>query len=220
DTNSYAAEVGRTAGGVVNLITKSGTNTFHGSLFEFFRNEHLDAKNYFVAATAANPPYKQNQFGGSIGGPIKKDKTFFFADYEGFRKIKGNTFTATIPSACELGRIVCNGVQQVGNFSDITTPIYNPVTHVPYTNNVITLAQINGVGANYAALYPTLTGCTPTCQFISSPVQSQFAHTADMRIDHRFSDRDNFFARYSINNTDTVSPGFLPPATVAGVTIP
>ena len=226
DTNLYPAESGRAGGAIINLITKSGTNSFHGTLFEFLRNDKFDAKDVFNVPQAGNPlagvkpEFRQNQFGGSVGGPIKKDKTFFFADYEGFRKVKGNTFTATIPSACELGRIVCNGVQQLGNFSDITTLIYNPVTHTPYTGNVIPLSQINGVGANYAALFPTLTGCTPTCQFISSPVQSQFAHTADVRIDHRFSDKDNFFARYSINNTDTASPGFLPPATVAGVTIP
>lgn len=226
DTNLYPAESGRAGGAIINLITKSGTNSFHGTLFEFLRNDKFDAKDVFNVPQKGNPlagvkpEFRQNQFGGSIGGPIKKDKTFFFADYEGFRKVKGNTFTATIPSACELGRIVCNGVQQLGNFSDVTTLIYNPVTHTPYTGNVIPLSQINGVGANYAALFPTLTGCTPTCQFISSPVQSQFAHTADVRIDHRFSDKDNFFARYSINNTDTASPGFLPPATVAGVTIP
>jgi hypothetical protein len=82
-TNLYSADVGRTAGGVIDLITKSGSNQFHGSLFEFFRNEHLDARNYFVAnAGDPIPPYKQNQFGGSLGGPIKKNRTFFFGSYE------------------------------------------------------------------------------------------------------------------------------------------
>jgi Carboxypeptidase regulatory-like domain len=226
DTSLYPAETGRAGGAVINVITKAGTNSFHGSLFEFLRNDLFDAKNFFNTPQAGNPlagvkpEYRQNQFGGSIGGPIKKDKTFFFLDYEGFRKVQGNTFLATIPTACELGRAACNGVQQPGNFSDISTPIYDPVTHSPYANNVIPLANINKVGANYAALYPTLTGCSPTCNFVSSPVQTQFAHTADVRIDQQFSARDSFFARYSINNTDTTSPGFLPPANVAGVTIP
>ena len=228
ETNMYTAESGRAGGAVINVITKSGTNHFHGTVFEFLRNDKMDAKNFFNVPQAGNPlagvkpEYRQNQFGGSIGGPIKKDKTFFFADYEGFRKIQGNTFSATIPTACQLGRAVCNGVQQVGNFSDSRTLVYDPTTHVPYTNNIIPLSQINKVGANYAALYPTLpaSACTATCQFISSPVQSQFAHTADVRIDHRFSDKDNFFLRYSINNTDTDSPGVLPAASVAGVTIP
>jgi Carboxypeptidase regulatory-like domain/TonB dependent receptor len=226
DTNLYPAETGRAGGAVINVITKSGTNKFHGTVFEFLRNDKFDAKDVFNVPQAGNPlagvkpEFRQNQFGASIGGPIRKDKTFFFADYEGFRKIKGNTFLATIPSACELGRVACNGVQQLGNFSDQSAQIYDPVTHAPYINNVIPLSSINSVGANYAALYPTLNCGTPTCNFISSPVQKQYAHTADMRIDHRFGDKDNFYARYSINNTDTSSPGFLPAATVAGVTIP
>jgi Carboxypeptidase regulatory-like domain len=226
DTSLYPAETGRAGGAVINVITKAGTNSFHGSLFEFLRNDLFDAKNFFNTPQPGNPlagkkpEYRQNQFGGSIGGPIKKDKTFFFADYEGFRKIQGNTFVATIPTACELGRLACNGAQQLGNFSDLTTPIYNPVTHGVYANNIIPLAAINPVGANYAALFPTLTGCAPTCNFVSSPVQTQFAHTGDARIDQMFSPKDSFFARYSINNTDTTSPGFLPPANVAGVTIP
>jgi hypothetical protein len=234
DTNLYPAEVGRAGGAVINVITKSGTNSFHGTLFEFLRNDKLDAKDVFNVPQPGNPlagvkpEFRQNQFGGSIGGPIRKDRTFFFADYEGFRKVKGNTFTAVIPSACELGRVACNGVQQLGNFSDIPVSlatIKDPLTGRPFPNNIIPIASLNSVGANYAALFPTLpeAACpnpAKGCNFISSPVQTQFAHTADMRIDHRFSDQDNFFARYSINNTDTFSPGFLPPATVAGVTIP
>jgi hypothetical protein len=228
DSNLYSAEVGRAGGAVINMVTKSGTNAFHGTLFEFLRNDKFDAKDVFNVPQPGNPlagvkpKFRQNQFGGSIGGPIQKDKTFFFADYEAFRKIKGNTFSATIPTACQLGRAVCNGVQQLGNFSDTTTSVYNPVTHQPYPNNIISPSDIDAVGRNYAALFPTLpaSACTVTCQFISSPTQTQFAHTADLRIDHRFGNNDNFFARYSINNTDTNSPGFLPPASVAGVTIP
>jgi hypothetical protein len=226
DTSLYPAETGRAGGAVINVITKAGSNNLHGSLFEFLRNDLFDAKNFFNTPQPGNPlagvkpEYRQNQFGGSLGGPIRKDRTFFFVDYEGFRKIQGNTFVATIPTACELGRVACNGVQQLGNFSDISTPIYNPVTHGVYPNNIIPVSSINTVGANYAALFPTLTGCTLTCNFVSSPVQTQFAHTADARIDQMFSPKDSFFARYSINNTDTTSPGFLPRANVAGVTIP
>src|SRR5215467_2970431 len=228
ETNMYSAEVGRAGGAVINLITKSGTNAFHGTVFEFLRNDKFDAKDVFNVPQPGNPlagvkpKFRQNQFGGSLGGPIQKNKTFFFADYEAFRKIKGNTFSATIPTACQLGRAVCNGVQQLGNFSDSPTAVYNPITHQAYPRNIISPSDIDAVGANYAALYPTLpaTACTVTCQFISSPVQTQFAHTADLRVDHAFNNTDNFFARYSINNTDTNSPGFVPAATVAGITIP
>ena len=89
-TSLYSAEYGRTAGGVINFVTKSGTNEFHGSLFEFFRNEKMDARNFF--AGAKKPSYKQNQYGGSIGGPIRKNRVFFFGDYEGFRLRQGQTF--------------------------------------------------------------------------------------------------------------------------------
>jgi hypothetical protein len=229
DTNMYSAESGRAGGAVINMVSKAGTNGFHGTGFEFLRNDKVDAKDFFNVPQAGNPlagvkpEFRQNQFGGSLGGPIQKDKTFFFADYEAFRKVRGVTQQATVPSACELGKAACNGVTQLGNFSDTATLIYDPLTHQPFPGNMIPRTSIDAVGANYAALFPALpaSSCTGiTCLFISSPSQTQFAHTADLRIDHQFSPKDSFFARYSINNTDTNTPPFLPPVSVAGVTIP
>ena len=123
-TNTYGAQFGG-HGAVINAVSKSGTNGFHGSAYDFVRNNVFDAWDTFakIPTTPSQPAYRQNQFGGSLGGPIKKDRTFFFVDYEGYRKIQGNTFVATIPTACELGRVACNGVEQLGNFSDINTPI-------------------------------------------------------------------------------------------------
>src|ERR1700741_34821 len=95
-TSNYSAEYGKTSGGVVNAITRSGTNQLHGSAYEFIRNSKLDAKNYFDVGSI--PPFKRNQFGGTIGGPIQKDGTFFFADYEGIRQGLGITTVATVPS--------------------------------------------------------------------------------------------------------------------------
>src|SRR5712692_3598432 len=95
-TSNYSAEYGKTSGGVVNAITRSGTNQFHGSAYEFLRNSRLDAKNYFDVGNI--PPFKRNQFGGAIGGPIVKDRTFFFADYEGIRQSKGISTLAFVPS--------------------------------------------------------------------------------------------------------------------------
>jgi hypothetical protein len=97
-TNLYTAELGRTAGGVVNLVTKSGTNDVHGSLFEFLRNENLDARNFF-APPGPVPMDRQNQYGASIGGPIRRNKTFFFVDWEEFRYNLGQTFNSTVPTA-------------------------------------------------------------------------------------------------------------------------
>ena len=224
DSSLYPADVGRAGGAVVNMITKSGTNEFHGALFEYVRNDMFDAKDFFNVPQTGNPlagkqpPFKQNQFGGSLGGPIIKNKTFFFVDYEAFRKIKSLTANTTIPTSCQLGTEACNGIQQVGNFSDITAQIYDPITHAPFTNNVIPLSKISRVGANYAALFPTVprSSCGATCQFVWSPKESQFAHTMDARIDHRFSDNDTLFFRYSYNTTETNAPSWLPPAKVAG----
>ena len=225
-TSMYSAEVSRAGGAVVNMITKSGANDFHGTLFEFLRNDKFDAKNFFNVPQAGNPlagkkpAYRQNQFGGSIGGPIKKDKIFFFGDYEGFRKVQGLTQSAAVPTPCQLGKATCNGYTQLGNFSDSSVAIYDPLSHTPYTNNVIPISKISPIAANYAALYPALPSCTGiTCNFVSSPSQTQFAHTGDVRIDYHIGNKDSFYGRYSINNTDTNTPDYLPTVTVAGIDV-
>src|SRR5258707_10416763 len=103
-TNSMSAEFGRSGGAVLNVTIKSGTNGFHGSAFEFLRNSKLDAKNFFDPPTGPTPPFKQNQFGASTGGPVRKDRTFFFADYQGTRIRTSQTFVATVaPIAWRTG---------------------------------------------------------------------------------------------------------------------
>src|ERR1700741_626122 len=94
--SNYPAQFGRTSGGVINVVTRSGNNSFHGSLYEFLRNSALDARNFFDGPI---PPFKRNQFGGSAGGPIQKDRTFIFGDYEGLRQSLGVTTVDTVPSA-------------------------------------------------------------------------------------------------------------------------
>jgi Carboxypeptidase regulatory-like domain len=131
ETNLYSTDTTRTAGGVVNIVTKSGSNQFHGSLYEFFRNDVLDARNFF-ANTGPKPELRQNQYGGSLGGPIKKGKTFFFGDYEGFRQIAGQTEVSTVPTLFEE--------QNPGNFTDIGGPDVS--------------GSVTPVGLNYFKLYP------------------------------------------------------------------
>ena len=188
ETNLYTAEVGRTAAGVINILTKSGTNQFHGSAYEFLRNDALDARDFF-ATTGAKPEFRQNQFGGSIGGPIKKDKSFFFADVENLRSVRGGTSTTTVPTLFEE--------QNPGNFSDAGGP-------------VLTAAQLNPVALNYYALYPTPNRPGFANNFVSSPNQVQYAWLADARFDEHFNQNNLFFARYSINNTNTDTPGPFP----------
>src|SRR5690242_17831702 len=127
-TNNAGAEFGRAGGAVVITSTKSGTNQFHGSLFEFLRNSVLDAKNYFDRATAPIPPYKLNDFGGTIGGPILRNRTFFFVDYEGTRERLGQTIVVTVPTAA----------MKAGNFQGIVpNGIFDPfTTHTVGSTNV------------------------------------------------------------------------------------
>src|SRR5579863_904299 len=108
DTNLFEADSGRVGGAVISMVTKSGSNSFHGTTFEFLRNDKLDAKDVFNVPQVGNPlagqkgEFRQNQFGGSLGGPIRKNKTFFFMDYEGLRIVQAQTQTAFVPTPCEL----------------------------------------------------------------------------------------------------------------------
>jgi len=111
-TSNYSAEFGRTGGAVINATTKSGTNKFHGSLWEFLRNDALDSAQYGFGSAVPKAPYKQNQFGGTLGGPIKKEKAFFFLDYEGTRIHSATLDFATVPTPAE----------EKGDFSDILGP--------------------------------------------------------------------------------------------------
>ena len=106
ESNSPPAEFGRFNGGVINLTTKSGTNAFHGVGFEFFRNEALNASNYFQARNAVKPDYRRNQFGGTFGGPLVKDRTFFFVDYQGQRQSIGRTVTSNVPTLAERSGVM------------------------------------------------------------------------------------------------------------------
>ena len=203
NTNLYTAEVGRTAGAVVDILTKTGANAIHGTAYEFFRNDITDAKNFF-AVPVRKPRLRQNQFGGSMGGPIRKDKTFFFGDYEGFRQADatGTVFTNTVPTVFEHNN--------PGNFSDLR----DPSTGLP--GPVVTSPDPTGLA--YFKLYPlpNQPGTTdpPTNitsgNFIYDPARTQRQDTFDVRIDHNSSASDQFFARYSYANTNTFSPPQLP----------
>jgi outer membrane receptor protein involved in Fe transport len=226
-TNLYTAEVTRTSAGVINIMTKSGGNEFHGSLFEFFRNDKLDANgnfNFTGGTQLARQEFRQNQYGGSIGGPIKKDKTFFFGDYEGLKIRQGIVITAQIPTAlqrigdfsegCTAGfnasGTCANAAQQivianpVGSMPAGPVP-FNRLNVAPYSSSLDLLALKIG------ALYPLPNGPgVNTINYASNPVRPQDAHTADGRVDHSFSPAWNMFARYSFNKVDTVQPTGFP----------
>ena len=210
-TGLYTAEIGRSVGGVVDLITKSGTNNFHGSAFEFFRNDIFDSNTWVQTPTANRPKaeLRQNQFGASLGGPIIKGKTFFFGDYEGFRQVKGQTFTSTVPTAYEE--------THPGDFSDLCGTPGTACAGGP----IIPVANLTTVGLNYLKLYPTpfsvpLPGIVngvaqaPTNNFIFTAGRTQSTNTFDTRIDQHFNDKNSLFGRYSFNNVDTFTPDSFP----------
>lgn len=211
-TNLYTAEISRTGGGVVDLITKSGGDKFHGTLYEFLRNDKLDAEDYFASPTQAKPELRQNQFGGSIGGPLWKHKAFFFFDYENFRVIKGVTATSTVPTAFEEAN--------PGNFSDLGAGCVNLTATPGWTPDPI--------GLNYFKLYPkpnnnvAIPGsncAAPANNFTYTSGQTQFTTTYDAKVDYHLSPKDSMFARYTFNNVNVFIPGPLPIVSVAGVSV-
>jgi hypothetical protein len=201
-TNTFTAEVGRAAGAVVNVLTKSGSNSFHGSAYEFLRNTALNANAYNFGQTIPKPAWHQNQFGGSLGGPIRKDKTFFFGDYEGLRIVRGqNPSQTTVPTLFER--------QNVGNFTD------NP----SISNQIVPTSQIDQVGLQYFQLFPLPNGPGLVNNYTSAPSTSQYSTTFDGRIDHHFNDNNLFFGRYTYNAVSTFNPGLYPLVDVDGLSV-
>jgi hypothetical protein len=196
-TSTYDASFGRNPGAQVNVILHSGSNDFHGSLFEFHRNAALDARNFFAPAEEPKPKYLRNQFGGALGGPIKRDRTFFFADYEGTRSREGITRVTNVPTAQE----------RIGNFSQSLFGVpTNPFTGQPFEGGVIPPFFVHPVGRAIAALYPLPNRNVPFQNFVSSPTQRDDNDSFDARVDHRLTDRADLTFRYSFGNRDLFEP--------------
>jgi Carboxypeptidase regulatory-like domain/TonB dependent receptor len=202
-TNSYAAEAGRTAGGVINLVTRSGTNHFHGSVYEYFRNDIFDARNFFQS-TGNKPELRQNQFGASIGGPILRDKAFFYFDYEGFRQVSGVTATGTVPTLAEYNDInsLNGGTPQA--LLSASNGTLNPDGTLLTGSDLVN--GINPITLNYLKLFPAPTNGNLASNFTISPNKTQNANTYDARVDYKFNDRNLLFARFAYNTVDTFTP--------------
>ena len=210
DISEFKVQVGNsdaefaTGGAVVNVITRSGSNEVHGSAFEFLRNSALDARQFF---DANKPPFQQNQFGAAIGGPIRKNKTFFFADYQGLRVHSSTTTILSEPTAA----------LRTGDFSAYPAKVYNPATYDPVTktrmqfpNNMIPASMIDKVATNLLQVFPlpNLSGQANNLRLNPLTVQQQ--DEWDGRIDQTFSERDNMFARYTYGGADVTYPRALP----------
>jgi hypothetical protein len=210
DNNNYSAEFGRAGGANVQIAIKSGTNQLHGDAFEFFRNSGLEANNFFSNRSGQPiPPYRQNQFGANLGGPIIRNRTFFFVDYEGLRTRLGQTGLLVIPTMA----------QREGDFSAAGNPtIYNPFNvnpatgqPEPFTGNTIPPNLINPAAAKIMALFPAPNISAPLGQpnFFGSSSLAHNIDEGDVRIDHRLSDKDQLMGRYSLLRTTYLNPPFL-----------
>jgi Carboxypeptidase regulatory-like domain len=206
-TNNYTAEAGRTAGGVVSIVTRAGTNQFHGTAYGFFRNDIFDARNV-LQTTGRKPELRQNQFGGSLGGPIWKNRTFFFGDYEGFREVNGLTYTKTTLTQNEY-----NDVNSLNGGS--------PQLLLNAGNGTQGFA-IDPIALAYLKLYPAPNAGAAGAlsnNYITSPNRTQFANSFDVRVDHKFNDHNLFFARYDYNKVNTFTPPGLGTNAATGLEI-
>ncbi|MEO7143679.1 MAG: carboxypeptidase-like regulatory domain-containing protein, partial [Bryobacteraceae bacterium] len=221
-TSNYSAEYGAAAGAVTVVLTKSGANQVHGTAYEFLRNDKMDANTFFNNLVGApKPAFRRNEFGGTVGGPIRKDKTFFFADYQGIRLSQPETITSTIPTLAERGMILS------GNFSGLGTTIYDPTAiapnggtaRLPFAGNMIPVSRLDPAALRVAALLPMPTTAGATRNFTYNPSLTQQTNQFDARIDQNIGASDRIFGKYSFDNTSQVTPGALPAPANAGIPI-
>lgn len=197
-TGGFPAEYGRATGGVVNAISKSGTNSFHGDAYEFLRNSALDARDYFTrAAGRPIPPFRRNQFGVSAGGPIIKDKTFIFADYEGLRQAKGIPTSTTVFS--DNAR---QGIMAAGG----PTPTSCPAGSSLLAPNATIC--VNNYSAALLALWPHANSAVrgDTGRFVNAAMQDVPENFGTVRVDHKLGANDTLFGTYLFDDTDYLQP--------------
>ncbi len=201
-TSTADASFGRNSAGQVNVVVKSGANSAHGTAYEFFRDQALNAANAFAPTNEPDPAYSRHQFGGAIGGPIVRNRAFFFGDYEGLRTREGITTVTNVPTAAERN----------GDFSQsLSPPPFNLFTQQPFANGVIPPAFINPIGRSIAALYPLPNRNVPFQNFVSSPISTDRRDQFDLRVDHSTRPGATLTARYSFSDRDffePFSPGF------------
>jgi hypothetical protein len=195
-TSTFSAEFGQAAGGVVNVTMRSGTNGLHGSLFEFLRNSDLDATPYFQPA-GGKPLFIQNQFGATVGGPIIKNRTFFFGSWQSSREVNAAPQIASVPTSATRQGI-------------FPGKITNPSTHAPFPNNTIPMDQWDHVAAALLPLYPAANLPGTVRNFFYNPKERVSSDGYSVRVDHRIGSKDSLFARISEGFGENHLPTTLP----------
>ena len=219
-THNANAEFGDALGSTTNIVTRSGTNRFHGSLWEFVRNDAFDATNYFASSTE---PLKQNQFGGTFGGPVRKDKTFFFGYYEGFRNRQGETQGSTVPSLAErqgnFGQLCPEGFDSNGMCANpahqlrnlfIPVPPGNPPAPIPFNR----LTSINPLSQSLLSFFPQPNSGTNV--YNATQTLHDDTDQFGIRVDHYFSKSDTLNLRYMFSNGTRLDPLSTSGASVPG----
>ena len=195
--NGYDASFGRNGGAQISVVTQSGTNALHGSLYGFFRTRALDARNFFAPHNEAAPAYNREQAGGSLGGPIRRNRTFFFADYEHTRLREGVTRLANVPTLAERN----------GDFSQSLLPApFDVFSGQPFPDAKIPDGFIHPIGRSIAALYPLPNRSTPLANFVSSPILKDDADHFDVRVDQAAGSGGVLSTRYSFDDRRFFEP--------------
>ncbi len=198
-THSYGAEYGRNAGSVVNVVTKSGTNEWRGSIWEFNRNDALNSRNHFAPANQPKPALDQNQFGVGLGGPFVKDKLFAFAYYEGFRSTRGTTQTVAVPTAA----------QRSGNFG--ATAIRDPLTGQAFPGNTIPPSRISPISQRLLNDFVPQPNVGSNLYTVSPSVEDT-RDQAGLRLDYRASEKNSLLVRYMWSDSEILTPRTVQPA--------
>ncbi len=200
ETDNYSAEFGRSPGAVINATIRSGTNQYHGELWEFLRNTDLNSVGFFKPVSGGKLPFHQNQFGAAFGGRIIKDKLFFFADYEGFRRVYHQVLFATLPTTAQAG----------GNFSSFKVNLQNPITRQPVAGNIVPASQITPFASTVLAALPTSNLPGNSNNYESAPADATNGNKGDIRLDYFINQKISLFARYSQSDTNIFSPPSIP----------
>jgi hypothetical protein len=199
-TQTFDVEYGRNGGGVIDAVTKSGTNQFHGSLFELYRDAALDAKNYFDLANAPIPPFVRNQFGAGVGGPLIHDHTFFYADYEGFRQVQASTAIATVPDALAHQGLLPSAA--------------NPGSCTNATPSGCVVVPIDPRVTQFLSLFPLPNGADNgdgTADLTTDDKGNAYENHGMVRVDQNFSNTHSLFVRYIIDDSSSLVPYFGTP---------
>ncbi|MBS1833048.1 MAG: TonB-dependent receptor, partial [Acidobacteria bacterium] len=210
-TNMFTAEQGRNSGATVNVLTKSGSNEWHGSAYEFLRNDKMDARNYFANPTQPKPTFRQNQFGASFGGKVVPNKLFFFTNYEGFRRRLERVFLNTVPTM----------ETRVGNFSGVRD-IFDPLTtradsttasgyrRDPFPGRIIPTNRLDSVMGKFALLYPAPQRAGLVNNQTTNPKEAQQWDQGDGRLDWNWNEKNTVYGRFSRQDTVTTRPSTFP----------